>query len=1565
MAGQGDSPNTPEKATADSLITHQSATTHTDNLQEYRQSNPPGNADKPGAPEAHKNAQDGGAQPPPEQAAAAPKDGKDGTDKAAAPEAIGPTPKALDVMHQVNAILDGDVPKFNKAHDLESAKQAYEKAIAVAKTLTPEDIAKAQKDLVEVRKEKAAEKDPAKQRDLANKEADLYTITRLKDAALGNEALWYYRQGKTADGNEKLLEASGIPDDQAHAMRNLTDADLQKFGAALNQAADSKSVAPILGDVNFYRQLNKIKEGGSPVPEVFGKIHEAVLQLNKDSAQPSDASRTTDNTNAAAPVDAKKIQGDIDAFKALSQQLGDKGGPLSAEQRATLETGLKAFDSKNQIIGKLMDDSQKVLDGLMPRDKQQAYANADTAVQAELKKIGDPKTGAIPDDVKKNIISLVNGKTPAEYEAAKAALNKTNPNLVKAVEAETALLPTDKKAGAQFLQAWQNNQNLQSDFVNASLEQSVAHCNYAKLLTQTKTPPDAADMAHAKEVMSSAFNNVPAQVKDTVLADKDIQKLGMELGVLEQLKNPTVAGADQGTRVGDSTAGTAPGAAKTSLDDMPIAELQTKLAAAIKKGAAGMTEAKALYEQEIKRAENPEMIAAATKAVQDNLKALADGKDADGKPLDAQGRLARHQNNVEMVGLLSASAQLHAEYALYLGDNRLNLADPANAHAKLDGGLNQIKSMDAQQRLAIAAADKVDLNMLKQVDAAINNDRKAGVGGADGSKALNDLKVVMEGGKDSTGGEQPGLMGTRVAYRDQLAALYLTQGVQFRPDGSAMGQIMPKDHQTDELFKPQYALQLLTDAKKANEDINGKGSHNETTDTLFAMGQSLQPDIFKNNSDRLRATGANAVSDMAALGTSVAGGMAMRFALGVATEGRINPMAAGAIANLTAVGTGIVTRHLVHDAITGKTESWADSAVHGTAAALMPIGFKYTSEALASGKLGAMMNWRSAGLTTENVLERAGSTIGKDATFAQTAQVFRNSGLKTEATALEAYGSRPLSSATAEEMTSINNALNLNGARGREAMVKLFPNLNTAAQEAKVVDALHARGITSAADLDAQLQARADKVVSLNEQVQTASLKGIKDSSPVSDALKRMTGADSKPLYASQEAIDRETKFLAENDIKTVGQLRNAGNNARDYFTVKNLFPELANVPASTIREAAAGGNILGEANSAGRVQLKNIVPEAHPVSDRATAVLHGLANKANSAGGYIKDVLWDDRVWRVQFHGSPVSFAGAEAKSGLVAAEGDAAQTGLRGVAQRFTPSFNRPSMPNLERLDPRFSSPETFKAASAQTKFGTAAAASLLPIAGYNTITGEYDNWYKGTQYQDEKGEWHQYSFVDALEDANLGARGENMAMRLATGTIGQALVGGFFLKGAVAPVLEEAAPAVKSAPGYFSSKIPALGRLSDGIANSGRMIAGREAVSGGGALLKGMGTYAVFGNGGVYQGVTNLMDAHDKQKTYDSTQAPLVDYAPDDIGSTADQVNANQAAAPTDTSGSAPVTSTDAAPAPVPVPSGDGASTAAPPPDSTQARPAAPVAAPAPAAAPAPKKDDIGANLAPPGQ
>jgi hypothetical protein len=1442
-----------------------------------------------------------------------------GSDANRTPDVLAANKHALDVMKQVNAILDNDVPKFNKAHDLDDAKKAYDQAIALAKTLTPQEIAEAQKDLAQVRADKKAATDPDAKRDLADKEVALYTVTRLQDAALGNMALWYYRQGKTEDGNAKLLEASGVDPDTAQQLKKMGDNEIKAYGAILNKG---DSISPILGDANFFRQINKIKAAGVDVPPIFGQINQAVIAHNAEVAKaggnapgsnPSDKAPTGSDkgqpgADATAPYDADKNNADMQAFIDLNNKLKDHPGPITADQKAVLEAGIKAYDAQNTYVGNAMDASQKALDAVMPdHAKQDAYGKALDTVNTELTKLAvdtpitDDKGNkttvkALPPDLQTKVTAIVSAKTPADFQAAAADLAKTQPTLAKAFTDGAALLPSGAD-GLAVMKAYKDNSALQDAFVKSSMQQVLAHYSYAKILSQDGND---ADKAHAKDVFTSGFQNVPKVVAQNVLNSQEAQTLGKTLGLAD--KAP--AGADNGAGATGATPGADQG---TGLAGLSVQDLQTKLDAAKKLGPAGMNDAKALYEEEIRRAEDPDRKKAFNDQLTANVTALESGKDANGQAIDAAGRMKLHEQNIQLISALSTAAQLHSEYALYLGDGRLALDDDSKNVAKLQGGLNQLKSMDAQQKLAIAAADSVDIGLLKRADAQIVADKKAGIGDP---KELADFRVAMEGGKDGQGNEQLGMMSMRVTLRDQLAALYLMQGKQFNADGSVAAQLGGSTHHTDELFKPQDALALLKQAQTANEQVNGKGAHDTTTDQLLAMGTSLQPDVFKDNASDLKAAGANGLSDLAAMGGSVVGSTVVKFAAvalaETLTEGKLNPALLNTIGTASAIGSGILTRHVAHQLITGQSESWADSALHGTAAALVPIGFKYTSELLSSNKLAStVLNYRSSAITGEAIVQRAAGAIGPDATFAQVADQFNASGLTKEAGALRALGGKAVSSASAEELASLNQALNLDGARGREAMVKLFPTMDRAATDAKIVNALGNRDInkiTTVGELQGALDGSAQRVTGLAARFDNT----VSDSTPIKTALKGLksgTGADAKAVYATQEAVDNDAKFLADNNVKTVGQLRSLAAKSSEYFNVGKMFPEMAGADAATsLKDIGLRGGFTS-ATAEGRVQLKNILPESHlgpPVKApgwfaKAGGAIDGLPRKAY-------DAAWSDRMWNVSMDRPVVSFPNIGKGAANAVVDGAAADGSLSGRLGRIgdqvkaipgqirqlpttlKPEFGTPSMPNLQKIDPLFASAKQVGISDAQTKFWTAAAATGVSMGGYNAATGLYDNWYKGKQYKGADGEWHKYTILGTLGSA-------------AETTVGEALMGGFILKGAV-PAALEAAPATAQAPGWLASKIPILGNQ-----------AAREAVAGSGAQLKNFLKFGVLGTPMGVNGYLDLRNASDKQSTYDSTQVPLHDYAPDDVGTQADQVQGQGGQTPADNTPVQPADNTPA--------------------------------------------------------
>jgi len=1525
MAGPGQNPETStEQKTANDLVTgpHKNAAANLQADAGIYGPAPVGNANKTGQPEARSDAQAGGPRNPDagnataagsdtsraattattatdnraattattatdntRTTAAATTDKTTTTDAATAPKT---RPEAFDIMHKVNDILDKDVPGLNKSHDLAGAQAKYEAAIALAKTLTPDDIAKAQADLIQVRKDKANEHDPEKLKALATKELDLYTITRLKDAAIGNMALWYYRQGKTEDGNAKLLEAAGVDPAKAQELKKMGEAETKAFGDLLT---NSSSLSPILGDVNFYRQLNKIKQGGVAVPEVFGQINQAVIQHNAELAA---AGRTSDNAagntattaagadrpagtidsngdmhlDAATTAAANKANADISAFIELTKGFKDKPaplGPLTDAQRKVMEDGLKGFDLQNKLMGQAWQAKQAALDAVIPADKQAAFGTAADAVSADLKKVADANGGKIPQAMNDGIAAVLQANTPEGFNTAAANLAKLNPDLSRDIQAAINVLPADKAAGAKAMQLYFQNSDLQSTFVATSQQQIAAHYEAARVLMNLKTPPDAADKAHANEIFKAAFTGVPPEISNQALTDPNVQKLANDVGFVK----PAAAGSDAGAGTPAATTANANDLSALSVDD-----LKTRLKAAADKGPAGMTEAKALFEEEIRRAEDPARTKMFNDRLASNLTQLEQNKDASGQALDATKRFALDQENIQLISALSSAAQVRNDYATYLGDGRLNLNDESKAHAQIRGGLNQLKSQDEQQRKAIAIADAIDPNLLRRANAQINADRDKSDG--EMKNALTSYKIAMEGGKDADGNQTIGLMSMRVVLRDQLAGMYLMQGKQFNDKGQLV--IMPTEHKTDELFRPGDALKLINEAKAAHATMFGAGAHDDTTERLFAMGQQLNPETFKNASDALRSSAANGLADGGALLSSIGGSMVVKFAISALSEGKLNPAIVNRIGDGAAVVTGVLARHYIHGAITGKDESWTDSIVHGSVAALMPIGFKYGSKFLAESKVGAAINYRVAGFTGENVVGRVATELGDNATFSQVGGVFRRSGMNAEATALEALGSKPFSSATPEELAALNQSLNLNGARGRDALLKIYPNMEAAGRETGVLKALSDRGVKTVGDLEAQLATRAGRVTGMSPQLESDAVKAMRDGTPIKDALRKMTtgvGDQAKPLYSSEAAINEQANFLAENNINNLGQLRRAATKAGDFFTVSKLYPELAGLaPETTLAEVAAAGKTLGAAGTHGRLVLEDIAPEIAQTAPKTPTGMFGKTGSwVDKKVGWVGDTLWGNRFWKVDV-GGVLRFPNAgKPASELVASEA----TGVRGAISNLKPEFGAPRFSNLTRLDAATASQRELQIASNSAKGWHSTLVAGTMIAGSNSAIGLYDNWLGGKSYQDSKGEWHKYTAFEALRQANFGDPSKGVLSGIATGTVGQALLGGFLLKGAIAPVLEESAVASQSATSWLGRRVPQLAY-------------GRAAASGDVSALKTWGMYSIA-TPNVTQGAMDLMQARDKQKTVDNFNLPLTDYPLESVGSTADEVQRQQ--------------------------------------------------------------------------
>jgi hypothetical protein len=250
--------------------------------------------------------------------------------------------------------------------------------------------------------------------------------------------------------------------------------------------------------------------------------------------------------------------------------------------------------------------------------------------------------------------------------------------------------------------------------------------------------------------------------------------------------------------------------AANDLATASVTELTKRMDAAKRLTDSSGDDVKAVYEEEFRRADDPTKLKFFSDRLGANLTALETGRDVDGKAIDAERRMALHFEDLQLIRALNCGSELHFDYAMYLaGHGPIRPADPTSKSRAKTGSLDSPEDADAQLRLAIKDADRVDAHLLKRTDVQINNDLETGVGD---QARLIEYKGELEGPKDRLG--YVGLAEERVLDRDYLAWQYLRQG-------ESPGLVQP-------------AVQLLAEAQAANESIYGNGAPDQSTEQLQA-----------------------------------------------------------------------------------------------------------------------------------------------------------------------------------------------------------------------------------------------------------------------------------------------------------------------------------------------------------------------------------------------------------------------------------------------------------------------------------------------------------------------------------------------------------------------------------------------------------------------------------------------------------------------------------------------------------------------------------------------------------
>ncbi len=591
--------------------------------------------------------------------------------------------KGLALSKEVARILDNDVPTANRAQKLTEAEAAYDKAIAIAKQVTPEQIAAAKADYDAVVKAKATETDPEKLRALAERQAASYTLMRVNDCAQGNKALWLYRQGRVEEGTTQFLQAAGLSPEDAKNLSKLTPEQKAQLGDKLN------ANATILTDPNFMRQYTRIMESGQKLPQEFVQIHQYLRdqQEKAAAAKPADTivNRAGDaSTPAGAETQESRIAtiqrlipneaANIAAIRAgseLSKQLTDSGAKtLTPEQQKVLADSVKAADDHLLLSKAKYEFSAAELAKLVPADKGPAFTTAVAKIDTEFVNMvnkspkgadGKPALSQADAGLLQTITNL--DVSAADRTAALAKLGQTHPEFGKAVSDAVAAVGTPEN-GLNAIALQFGMTGLAKNYEEAIYAKPTAHYNYAALLNSVggKAADGSDNKATAKAVLEASFANLPDEMTKALVADPVVAKLATDTGA----KLPVVA-ASADAAVGPATTtdgATVPGSGQTTdaaavpgqttdAAAKPAApgDMAAQLAAATpdqlvgaaremaKQGPDYIPQTKALYEELLKRIDDPARVAELKKQLADKVGAVEKGQTLDGKPLDAATRL--------------------------------------------------------------------------------------------------------------------------------------------------------------------------------------------------------------------------------------------------------------------------------------------------------------------------------------------------------------------------------------------------------------------------------------------------------------------------------------------------------------------------------------------------------------------------------------------------------------------------------------------------------------------------------------------------------------------------------------------------------------------------------------------------------------------------------------------------------------------------------------------------------------------------------------------------------------
>lgn len=1318
------------------------------------------------------------------------------TDKVSAPvvtdKAKTPDPevvKGLALSKEVARILDNDVPAANGERKLDVAEAAYKRAIEIAKQVTPEQIAKAKVEYDEVLKAKQLEKDPEKLRALAERQAELYSLTRVKDAALGNMALWYYRQGKVEDGTAKFLEAAGLTPEDAQALKKMTPEQVK----ALSDKLDGN--APILTDVNFMNQYSRIKESGQPLPEEFVKVHSYLReQQEKIAAAQKDQATTADTTAGspqaklealAATFNREANQKALQDFSATAAEVDKGDGKITEAQDAILKAGVKAADDRFDLIKAAYEVNQSELDKLITPEKQEAFKAATDKVSAELGKMiaagpkdanGQPALS--PED--KGLLSTVANvnNSAADRDAALGKLKTAHPDFGKAMDEALNIAGKDAN-GSAAIGLYFASFKLSSEYQQASADKVTQHYIHSRLLDKS------GDKEQAKAVLESGFAGVPAEVSQALVATEEVKALATSVGA-DLTKATAAATTDQAAATTDQTAPAGLAADNPILKDfekkypgMTLEHANTFAQANPQqlleyvhglhaKGSDSVPEAKLVYDILLQKLENPERINSFKADLTAKLTAMEKDQTVDGKPLDDATRLQYHKDNKESINAMADSVMVRQEYAAYLGGKDATKFDPKHPEnmeavkAFADGQMDLNKSMEEQLQGLYKAADAMPVDLIKREEAQLNKSL--------GKIGANDPESVISGGLDFINGnkENPGIIDIGVNTRTRAAMMYVSQGTYFDKESNSF-KLNPGPK--DEMYQPTKAIELLKQADAKYKEIHGANATDPDLERVKLIGSQVDPEKFKALTEvadrKMWSSGANIASGLLAMTAEVGilaltrnsrMGMAARHALGTA----------GAMTSATA------GRALIMRAGTGEWESGSETLANAAGVTAFVSGMKYAGM---GGK--ALLNTKTV-QSFENIglaARRFEQNVHPGITLGEYGERLAAKGMNVEAQTIAKsdLAGKKIADLTDDQLRAV--VPKDVSSRGLEAIIKMETNLSPAL---KAIQSLEKQGVSTVGDLKGVVQKNFDEA---QDFVKAAKDAGLNPKLSYREAMEEL-GKKGNPRFDSASKIEAELANL------------NTGMKSSMFGSVEAVpvLPKVGKFDGRSIPMPQTTNKTIG--------QLETYMAKATPESEVAR-LYPGLAGQADDVTLRALEQKTPDMFGKlsdakINFSGRPQGWKQLE---GIAPEIGDiTARVGFRQTAKEVLWTNRFYSGIGLGKSAPEFADAGKLAGAMQRRDDLVAFSSFLLANAGYKSITGVYEKMGKGV---DEQGNARSYTFGQALTEANFGTTNPTAMDVVTQGGVLEALFAGAAFKGLLkSGTAESTSMTVKAALGQISA-------------------------------------------------------------------------------------------------------------------------------------------------------------------